>query len=294
MGAVAVQIALPSRFHETVAEDSSRSGTNLGQDRSNAHGHVLANCLGLLDIYVEAPVLSARVEKVLQCDKSRGLSGLPGPAKDEAPQIADQPEDLVEIDPVERIDAIVPRGDYRPFKVELSQADSSIATDDRARTAVSVGGSVTSSGCGKAGHLRRAIARGGLRRHRKLLRRWNQRPCISRYVLRCPVSDTVSAVRQVPEFGKPSEARRAGYRIDQLFRALNAAALYCCRKLLGRKPILEGARRRIAQRALGSCLIFWQGLTQLQAPAVRSNVSTVEPSGLPIPAWRRGRDSNPR
>ena len=90
--------------------------------QNGAHGvlHVLTRCLRWLDVHVHAAVLTDRttVQQVLEREQDRGLARLPGRMQHEVPLVPHELQNLAEIHPFKRRDAVVVLGDDRTFGVE--------------------------------------------------------------------------------------------------------------------------------------------------------------------------------
>ena len=115
------------RVREAVPENPSRSGADLAENGLHALGHVPARCLGNLDVDVQAAIAALGVEQVLQCDQHGGLARLPRRMQHEVLLPADQREELLEIDALQRLHAVVVPPLDRTLGVEEPQCGFSIA-----------------------------------------------------------------------------------------------------------------------------------------------------------------------
>ena len=80
-----------------------------GQDGPHRPRHVLARRLADLHVHVHAAQRAGRVDRVAQRQEGGGLAGLARRAQDEVLPLPDEPQHVVDVDPRQRPDVVVPR-----------------------------------------------------------------------------------------------------------------------------------------------------------------------------------------
>ena len=119
MGAGPREYVGPHAVQELVPQGVRPRGES-AQNGSHGVLHVLACCLRWLDVHVHASVLTDRatVQQILEREQDGGLASLPGRMQHEVPLVPHELQNLGEIHPFERRDAVVVRGDDGTFGVE--------------------------------------------------------------------------------------------------------------------------------------------------------------------------------
>ena len=115
----------PDLVQEPVTQQA-RPGGQRAQHGTNGPPHVLARRLGALDVHVHATEVARvpAVQQVPQREQGGGLAGLARGMEHEVPLVADAPEHVVEVQAVERRDAVVLVRADRAFGVELAHGRS--------------------------------------------------------------------------------------------------------------------------------------------------------------------------
>ena len=104
----------------------ARTRGNLIQDSAYGVSHLFARGLSGLDVHVHAAEVAslAAVQQVPEREQGGGLARLPGRVQHEVTLGLDQPQDLGEVHPCERRDAVVLRRDDGTFGVEEAHGAS--------------------------------------------------------------------------------------------------------------------------------------------------------------------------
>ena len=114
----AFQQAAPRLVRERVVQVEPGLPRDGIEDRPHRRGHVLARGLRDLDVAVQAAVLPAAVQFVIQRQQRRRLAGLPGGVQHEVALPVDQLEQFVPVQPLQRRHVVVILRDDRPRGVE--------------------------------------------------------------------------------------------------------------------------------------------------------------------------------
>ena len=114
------QDAGPDPVEESVAQRRARAGRHLVQDGPHRLLQILARGLGGFDVGIDAAqaARAAVVEQIPQRQQDGRLARLAGRVEHEVALLADELQDSAQIDPFERRNAVVVRGDDGPLGVE--------------------------------------------------------------------------------------------------------------------------------------------------------------------------------
>ena len=111
----------PDAVEELVAGGTGTRG-EASEHLSHTPRHVFAHRLGGFDIDIDAMNVAAVVEPVPQGEERGGLAGLPRSVQDEIPFVPDKAEDVVDVQPLQRLDAVVLLAADRAFGIESAHA----------------------------------------------------------------------------------------------------------------------------------------------------------------------------